>query len=434
MKFSPATTRVFAVGICMLAALSGGFLGLRASPMQKVEGALQSPMQAINHFFVPAPADLFGKSRLRILVVGLDYDYNNLDEETSKDSRSDIIMALNLNLKSPQVNEISIPRDMTATLPNGQQAKINQAQSDGGIQESKAVIAQWLGIPPFDRHIIIRINTAKDVIDAIGGIDLNVQNSDALRNQGKNGPIDYDDNWGHLHIHLKPGMQHLSGDRAVGYARFRHDWCSDPCRIQRQQQVLHAIAEKIQHNQLNTLAHLQQLIEVVKRDVDTNLTAKEELSLAMAFAHLSPKDIKTAQIPYVDSIMLPNYGDALIPDEKTKRQLVAGMFADPDLPAHPIRVCLENGTNIPGLAAKIAQQLQAKGFLISELRDASRSDVNVTEIYGNPASNVLHLVKNALGQSASTAMVFAETVAGETPKIPTDVTIVLGKDIIGSSQ
>ena len=34
--------------------------------------------------------------------------------------------------------------------------------------------------------------------------------------------MDYDDNWGHLHIHLKPGLQHLNGQQAMGFVRFRH--------------------------------------------------------------------------------------------------------------------------------------------------------------------------------------------------------------------
>jgi LCP family protein required for cell wall assembly len=432
MTFSPAARRFWAVGLFSLAALSGGCLGLYATPMTKVEIALQAPIQAIDRFFVPAPADLFGKSQLRILIVGLDYDYNALDEEISKSSRSDIIMALNLNLRTPQINELSVPRDMVAVLPNGRQGKINQAQSDGGIRESQAVVAKWLGIRPFDRYVVLRIDTAKDLINAIGGIDLNVQNSSALRNQGKNGPLDYDDNWGHLHVHLVPGVQHLNGERAIGYARFRHDWCSDPCRILRQQQVLRAIVTKIEHDQLNTLTHIQPLIGVFRHDVDTDLTPQEELSLAVAFAHINPHDVKTAQIPYVDTVMLPDYGDSLVPDERAKGQLVATMFPDPQgVPARPIRVCIENGTGVPGLAAKIGVKLRAKGFAISELRDAPRSDFSVTEIYGESNAGASVRVKEALGQSASTASIVSAGFPRDTAAVSSDVTVVLGRDIIG---
>ena len=208
--------------------------------------------------FVPSPQQVFGKSNLLVLVEGLDYDYNEKDEEYSTDSRSDVIWAVNLDFANKRIYQLSIPRDMVATMPNGTQAKINQAQSEGGVKEAKSVIARWLGIPPFNRYVILRIDATKEFIGAIGGVNVDVKSSNCL--QYKTGctgdTLDYDDTWGHLHIHLKEGLQHLDGEHAVAYMRFRHDWCSDPCRIMRQQQVLQAVAAKIKGDRVNTLLHL----------------------------------------------------------------------------------------------------------------------------------------------------------------------------------
>ncbi|TAM60912.1 LytR family transcriptional regulator [bacterium] len=283
--------------------------------------------------FVPDPRSLFGKSSIRVLVVGLDYDYTDADQPFSAHSRSDIIMALNLDFTNQRVYELSVPRDMVATLPDGRRAKINQAQSDGGIAESQAVVSQWLGVPGFDRYVVLRINTTKDLIDAVGGVDVVVKNSDALVHQGPNGPINYDDTWGHLHVHLKPGLQHLDGAQAVGYARFRHDWCSDPCRIMRQQQVVKAIVAKLGENKVNTLLHAHALIDVVRRDVETNVTADEALAIGMAFAGIDATRIHTAQVPYVGDIDLPGYGDSIIPDTAKRARLVHDMLLDPPQPS-----------------------------------------------------------------------------------------------------
>jgi LCP family protein required for cell wall assembly len=285
-----------------------------------------SPVEALQHAFVPLPEQVFGKRSLRVLVVGLDYDYNERDIETSAHSRSDIIMAVKLDFARHRIYELSVPRDMVATLPGGATAKINQAQADGGIRESEAVVASWLGVPGFDRYVVLRIDTMKDLINALGGVTVDVQNSAALRHSGPNGPVDYDDSWGHLHVHLKPGERHLDGEQAVGYARFRHDWCSDPCRIMRQQQVIHAILAQIQGNQARTLLHFQSLLDVMHRDVDTDFKANEELSLAAAFAHLDPRQIVTAQVPYVGSVDLPGYGDSIVADEHAKHTLVNRML------------------------------------------------------------------------------------------------------------
>jgi len=384
---------------------------------------------AVAQIFVPEPARLFGKDHLSVLVVGLDYDYDKLDQETSKTSRSDIIMALNLDFKNHRVNELSVPRDMVATLPNGQRAKINQAQSDGGIKESKAVVADWLGIAPFDRYIVMRIDTSKDVVDAVGGIDVVVKNSNALKGVGANGPIDYDDSWGHLHIHLKPGLQHLNGERAVGYARFRHDWCSDPCRIMRQQQIVRAIVDRITHNELNTLTHAQALLNVVRKDIETDFTAQEEFSSVVAFSHLMPRDIRTGQVPYTESIMLPDYGDSIVADEPAKQRLVAELLQEPPdgaIAAAPsdIRIRIENGTTVAGLAARVASDLRRKGFIISEIRNAPTRDFVTTRIESDSAAfAVSHRVQKELGTKATIISM---------PSQQPDVTIVLGRDIIGS--
>src|ERR1700730_17392705 len=309
-------------GLVAVSVVLGGTIFRHSAPVTTV-------VTAVERVFVPEPAALFGKDHLSVLLIGLDYDYDKLDQETSKSSRSDVIMALDIDFKNHRVNELSVPRDMVATMPNGQKAKINQAQSDGGIRESKAVIADWLGIPPFDRYVVMRINTSKDVINAIGGIDIVVKNSDALKGSGKNGPLDYDDNWGHLHIHLKPGLQHLDGEHAVGYARFRHDWCSDPCRIMRQQQVVRAIVDRITHNELNTLTHAQALLGVIRKDVETDFTTQEQLSAVVALSHLTPRDIRTSQVPYTGSVILPDYGDSIVADETAKQKLVAALLREP---------------------------------------------------------------------------------------------------------
>jgi LCP family protein required for cell wall assembly len=282
-----------------------------------------APLQAM----IPDPVSVFHRDMLRVLVVGLDYDYDRLDQETSAHSRSDIIMAVGLDLVNHRVNELSVPRDMVATMPDGRRAKINAAQSDGGIVESQSVVANWLGIPSFDRYVVLRIDTTKDLIDALGGVDLDVENSLALRHEGRNGPIDYDDSWGHLHVHLKPGWQHLTGAQAVGYARFRHDWCSDPCRIMRQQQVIRAIFGKLRDDKLATVTHAAALVAVMHKDVDTNLSLGEELSLVNAFRGLDPKHFVSAQVPYVGDVVLPGEGDSILPDETAKARLVRTMLS-----------------------------------------------------------------------------------------------------------
>ena len=245
----------------------------------------KNPILAITQVFVPTPQQVFGRPSVLVLVEGLDYDYTDKDMEFSTNSRSDAIWAVNIDFDNKRIYQLSIPRDMIATMPNGAQAKINQAQADGGVKEAKQVVASFLGIPDFDRYVVLRIDATKDIINAIGGLDIVVKSSDCLQyHTGCTGEtIDYDDSWGHLHIHFKQGLQHLDGPQAVAYMRFRHDWCSDPCRIKRQQQVLHAMIAKLKGDQVNTLLHVGNLLSIFRRDVQTDFTDQELLSMASYF-------------------------------------------------------------------------------------------------------------------------------------------------------
>jgi LCP family protein required for cell wall assembly len=426
----------FVVGFA--AVFIGTFMiAMRFFPNSTPVRIVEMPIHAVEQFFLPDPEQLFGRNHLRVLIVGLDYDYNKLDVESSKQSRSDVIMAVNLDFKNSHIFALSVPRDMAASMPDGRRTKINQAQAEGGINESKAVIARWLGVPSFDRYVMLRINTSKDLIDAIGGIEVNVKNSDALRGIGHNGPITYDDNWGHLHIHLRPGLQHLDGEHAVGYARFRHDWCGDPCRIMRQQQVLHAMVDKIANNRFNTVTHVRQILDVVRKDVDTDFSFREELSSLMAFAHIEQSDVRTAQVPYVDSVNLPGYGDAIIPDNKMKRKLVDEMlFASEERISGPgpatanvpngIRVRIENGTEDSQLAGRVAAILRRQGFTVTAIAAADTPDVILSLIESLPEdSGKLARVYRALAETLPKARTWNQS---DSTDLASDVTVILGHD------
>ena len=395
----------------------------------------------------PSPQQVFGKNNILVLVEGLDYDYTAKDEEYSSKARSDVIWAVNLDFTTHRIYQLSVPRDMVAIYPGGERQKINQAQSDGGTPEALRVISNFLGIPGFDRYMVFRADTTQDLVNALGGVDVKVMNSDCqMHPKGcVNGPLDYDDSWGHLHIHLKPGMQHLNGVQAVGYMRFRHDWCGDPCRIMRQQQVLHALLRKLSANKVNTLLHLNDLIGTLNHDVTTNFTTQEEISIATAFADLAPNSVVTKQVPYVDNVILPDGGAAIVADRTKLGQLVQTMLiAPPQPPAAPdpgalaavapssVRVDVENGTGVPGMAKRVAALLRREGFQIAQVGNAPSANVATTEVHEHSRVALAGLkVRSGLGKAASGVPVISEAASSQTPS-PSDVTVILGDDLVSA--
>ncbi|HMD01871.1 MAG TPA: LCP family protein [Candidatus Baltobacteraceae bacterium] len=425
--------------------ITGLVLGLALSQSK-------APLQVIGNFFVPKPQDLFGKDRIALLLVGIDYDYNEKDEETSAHARTDTIMTASLNFPTdinatPSVGLLSIPRDTVVTYPDGRQDKINAAYVDGGIKKSEAVIGDFLGIPGFDRYVVLRINATKSLIDAIGGIDIVPDET-----------MDYDDNWGHLHIHFKGGkLVHMNGEQAVSYSRFRHDACSDPCRIKRQQQVVRTVLAKIQNDKLNDLVHIRELVDVVRRNVDTNLSAQEMVSVANAFASLTPKNVAAAQVPFLRDEDLACCGNVLVPDDGMKAKLVKQTFLSPlaapvvavsqasatvaasqapptavaEIPPAKIRVEVRNGSGTPGVANRLAERLRKQGFIIANVGNADAFSYETTVIRVHSASIPLagERVRSAL--SIATASVTPEPSTSPTT-FASDVTVIVGRDFAAS--
>ncbi|TAM59150.1 LytR family transcriptional regulator [bacterium] len=381
---------------------------------------------AVTRVFVPSPESLFGKSRIYVLVLGTDDNWTTTDQLYTKNNRSDTIMALALDFPSHVVSVVSVPRDMWVQLPQGQgHAKINAAFAEGGAKEAESVVAGFLGLPPFDRYMVLKINATRELIDAIGGIDVCVKES-----------MNYDDSWGHLHIHLKPGCQHLGSEQAVGYIRFRHDALGDIGRIQRQQDVVRSIVQKLKNDKFNDLTHIVALIGVARRNVETNLTFDEMRSLAFAFRDVNLAGVKTAQIPYVDSVIESDGEDALEVDRPGLERIVAkdltGPLAPPPTPnpalaasvvPSSVHVDVENGSGLAGLAKSIADQLQKKGFVIDAIGNADRTDYANTTVESDPPNQ-------AAAEAVRKALALKSATLAQSAQASQVVRVVVGQDAL----
>jgi LCP family protein required for cell wall assembly len=406
----------------------------------------RSPAQVMAGYglpVIPAPQTYFHKDRVALLLLGIDYDYNQNDIEYSTNARSDTIKAVALDLPTTQnpngsISILSVPRDTDVLMPDGQENKINAAYSGFGGDTMKAahnsekVVAGFLGIPGFDRYLTLRIDATKELIDAIGGIDVVPDET-----------MNYDDSWGHLHIHFIGGKHyHMNGNDAVSYSRFRHDACSDPCRIKRQDQIIRITMAKLKNDKFNDLLHINALIGVVRRNVYTNLSEPEMLSLAWAFQHIDLNKIRTEQVPYVADKDLACCGNVLIADDSAKNALVKEFFLNPppvDLPASDpravaavdpktIHVDVENGSGIAGQGKKLASALAKAGFVVMGVTNADSFGYDDTQIHVHTASVPLagERVRTALALKTATV----EPDATPTAKPATDVTVIVGRDFV----
>jgi LCP family protein required for cell wall assembly len=136
---------------------------------------------------------------------------------------------------------------------------------DGAGKLATKTIGEYLGVN-IDYWVGIDFTAFKEVVDAIGGVDVNVPT--ALDDY----EYPTDTGYGYQHIHFNPGTQHMDGSRALIYARERHA-DNDFGRSRRQQQLIAVIKEKIQKP--SVISQMYQLMDALKDNVHTNMSLND---------------------------------------------------------------------------------------------------------------------------------------------------------------
>ncbi len=358
--------------------------------------------------FLPAPdlVRVFGKRQLRVLVMGLDENWTQNDEAYTTDARTDTLIGVNIDLASKEISVLSIPRDLWVYIPKSGYGKINEAYEDGGPERSELTVEKNLGAPPFDYYAVLRLDATKNIINAIGGLDVNVEKD-----------MNYDDSWGHLHIHLRKGLHHLNGDQVVGYIRFRHDPEGDVGRMRRQRQVVQILVKRLEDPSI--MLHLPQLLGVVRDNIRTNIPFGKLYDLALGLRGVTPRQVHTSVLPvdvgWVDGeSVLFAASDA---PRVVHRYLVAGFGTQFD-PSN-VRVRVENGSGTPGAASAMADFLRERGF-------------NVVGTGNAPAFN--HATTTVQTTDPNVAGEIARSLPVKHPRIDAkpvngvDVVVVVGRD------
>ncbi|HHT62422.1 MAG: LCP family protein [Bacillota bacterium] len=242
------------------------------------------------------------KGRINILLLGTDQDL-----ETN--SRTDTIILASVDTVQKKVSLLSIPRDTRVNIPGFGENKINAANLLGGTELVKATISNLIKVP-IDYYIITNFEGFKDIVDTLGGVEIDVEQN--MRYRAYDGMID-----------LKKGVQRLDGEKALQYVRFRHDKLGDITRTQRQQKFLTALAKEM--IQAKTILKLPALIPKLKEAVGTDLSVTQMIGLAKELANYDLSTITVQTLPgnFVDL----NGASYWYVDEAKAHQVVLEVFA-----------------------------------------------------------------------------------------------------------
>lgn len=182
-------------------------------------------------------------------------------------ARTDAILVATFNKDEHSIYLTSIPRDMRVEIVGKSELdKINHAYAFGGIDMAINTVEQFLDIP-IDYYSVINFNGLVEIVDALGGIDVDVQLD--FREKTPSGE----------YVQFQKGTQHLNGDAALAYSRMRKhpEGGGDRGRGQRQQQVIEAMINKA--GGFTTITKFDEILDSIGDNIRTNLSFPNLISL-----------------------------------------------------------------------------------------------------------------------------------------------------------
>ncbi len=421
------------VGACVIGFLAGAGAGLVAPPGLWDAKDLP-PVQATGSVSVTTGtgfsfANIAGAAvqSQTILLMGSDIPYVNGRPDESGPARSDTMMVLSIDARRSRLTVLSIPRDTRTDIPGHGPDKINAALALGGPPLAMQTVSNLLGIP-IDGYALVRIGGLIRMVDLIGGVDLEVQQN-----------MRYTDRAAGLRIRLRKGTQHLDGQKAHEFVRFRHDSKGDIGRIARQQAFIQAVSRKLLTPQ--TILALPQLATALQENLETDIEPTQLLALAAWTKALNPEQIRLAMLPgEFSSGLKASYW--LVDPDRTRRlaaRLLAGKNPSPppDTPDSRmnVHVAILNGTSRARLASEAARMLRSDGWTVWLIGDADRRDYVSSRIMAEAGDDaVAGSISRTLNLSASleALAITAGSSAPELDREDIDYVVILGQDFIQS--
>lgn len=244
---------------------------------------------------------------LNILLVGLDEIES--ESESKQRGRSDSMMIISVDARHQKIKVISIMRDLWVPIPNHGNSKLNAAYAHGGINLLTEVIKSIFGLK-IDRYIIADFKKFEDVINKLGGIELDLSKEEVNY-------INIYSSSKHLRGH---GKMHLDGNQALQFARDRNDPTADFKRTERQRTVISAIINKLKS--LN-FGELISFASNALNSVKTNFTMPEILSLVHKYKIFIKYPVDPKRIPVNAECKMINRQSVLVADlNQCKKELL----------------------------------------------------------------------------------------------------------------
>lgn len=243
---------------------------------------------------------------INILLIGAD----KRESETAI-GRSDSTMIATMDVKNGKLKLTTLMRDMYIDIPGYRMNKFNAAYALGGPKLTYETLANSFDIK-LDGYIVVDMKIFRDVVDQIGGVEMELTEQEALYMQSayvrsKHGETD-----------VVAGLNTLTGYQALAYSRIRQDVTGDFGRTDRQRKVLMSIYEKVMSLPLTELTNL--VFNSLEK-VTTDLDEARVRSLLTKVVQMGTVEIEQHRIPLEGTYDTGrnSVGWVIYPDYETNR-------------------------------------------------------------------------------------------------------------------
>lgn len=291
---------------------------------------------------------LVANDKATVMIMGV-------DERADDVGRSDTLMIATLDPDKNQAALLSVPRDTRVKIKGHGFDKINAAYAYGGRKLTQETIESLLNTH-IDHYIKINVHGFTKIIDALGGIDIDVEKR-----------MYYEDPWdddGGLYIDLQPGMQHMDGKTAITYVRYR-DEEGDIGRIKRQQNFMKAVMDKLVSPTI--IPKLPAIVSAVSDSVETDMSVSEILSFLGTLQDAKDNGLKSEMLPgkpvYIEGISY------WVPDISKTRQILAntlGIKINQSITTSIHEDNIEYEKSIPDNAVEVTEKERIKREIAQE--------------------------------------------------------------------
>lgn len=243
-----------------------------------------------------------------VLLIGVDR------RDKSWNGNSDAMILVSINKKENKVSMVSLMRDTYVDIPGVGYRKLNAAYAYGAGPLLCETVTNTFNIK-VDRYAAVDFFDLIDIINVIGGVDLEISAKEA---EVANGYI-LDmcnlmnvDGTEHL-IPSEGGMIHCDGVQAVGFSRNRYVGNSDFERTERQRYVLSQLMAEVKRM---SVAQMTEKMQAILEFVTMNIPESEIWSMVTELPELLEYDFTMSRVPYdnmYETIWVDNQ-DNLVPD------------------------------------------------------------------------------------------------------------------------